>query len=365
MLRLNGVEVELQDFRLKDTSFQVEPGKCLVIVGPSGAGKTILLDTIAGVHRPKRGSIILEGQDITYTLPEQRKIGYLPQSLALFPHLSVMDNILFGARARKLPLDQARARARELAALLKIEHLLDRRSPLTLSGGEKQRVALARTLLVQPSVVLLDEPFSALDGFIRKKLVLYLKEVFTTLKTTAVYVTHDLQEAFLLGDHIGVMLDGKLQQVGTREEVYYRPATLGIATLFAGCNRFKGKIIDNIPGTSLVVKTPGGFTFELPWKENLKKGQKVIFGINPREVAVTPEDNFAAAGGKANILEATVKKIFTSFDSCFVFLALKETGEEVELEMPGHIIRDKNITPGSTLSVYFKKDSMWVLPEAI
>lgn len=363
MLSLSGVEVEVQGFRIQDISFQVERGKCLVIVGPSGSGKTLLLDTIAGVHRVRKGSITLEGRDITRALPEERKLGYIPQNLALFPHLSVMDNILFGARARKLPLHQAQAKAKELAELLKIEHLLDRPSPVNLSGGEKQRVALARALLVEPSVILLDEPFSALDSFIRRKLVLYLKEVFNTLQTTVIHVTHDLQEAFLLADILGVMLEGKLQQVGTREEVYYRPATLGVARLFAGRNLFTGLIIDSNPGVSFLAKTSRGFVCELPWRDNIAKGQRVVFGISPREVVIIRQGRPLRPKVQANVFAARVTNIFDSYGSYLVFLTLEGSGETVELEIPSYVFRDMGLSVGFTVEVSLKKDCLWVLPE--
>ncbi|MGB9661712.1 MAG: ABC transporter ATP-binding protein [Moorellaceae bacterium] len=363
MLRLSGVEVEVKGFRLQDISFQVDKGKCLVILGPSGSGKTILLDTIAGVHRVRKGSILLENRDITRALPEQRRIGYIPQNLALFPHLSVMDNILFGARARRLPLRQAQAKARELARLLKIEHLLDRPSPVSLSGGEKQRVALARALLVEPSVILLDEPLSALDSFIRRKLVLYLKEVFTTLQATVIHVTHDLQEAFLLADFIGVMLEGKLQQVGTREEVYYRPATLGVARLFGGRNLFDGRIIDCRPGVSLVARTSRGFECELPWREGMLQGQKVVFGISPREVVIIRQGRPLRPKVQANVFAAKITGVLDSYGSYLVFLTLEGSGETVELEIPSYVFRDMGLSAGAVVEVSLKKDCLWVLPE--
>ncbi|SMB91620.1 molybdate transport system ATP-binding protein [Thermanaeromonas toyohensis ToBE] len=361
-LTLSGLCVEVQGFRLKDISFQVEQGKCLVIVGPSGAGKTLLLDTIAGVYTPKKGTILLAGRDITRARPEERNLGYLPQNLALFPHLSVLDNILFGARARKIPLEKARARVKELAELLRIEHLLDRPSPLTLSGGEKQRVALARALLVEPSVILLDEPFSALDNFIKRELIFYLKEVFSTLKNTVIHVTHDLQEAFLLADILGVMLEGRLEQVGPREEICYRPHTLGVARLFAGSNIFHGHIVEINPGT-VVVKTFRGLTLELPSKEDFRLGQRVVFGISPREIMIIRPGRPLRAKVQVNVLPAQVVSILDSYGSHLVFLQLEDSGEKAELEIPSYVFRDLSLNPGSMVEVCFKKDYLWVLPE--
>lgn len=361
-LTLSGVCVEVQGFRLKDISFQVEKGKCLVIVGPSGAGKTLLLDTIAGVYTPKKGSILLAGRDITRARPEERNVGYLPQNLALFPHLSVLENILFGARARKIPLEKAQAKVKELAELLRIEHLLDRPSPLTLSGGEKQRVALARALLVEPSVILLDEPFSALDNFIKRELIVYLKEVFSTFKNTVIHVTHDLQEAFLISDILGVMLEGKLEQLGLREEICYRPATLGVARLFAGSNIFRGHIVEIKPNL-MVAKTHRGLILELPFNKDFKLGQKVVFGISPREIMIIRPGRPLRPKVQANVLSARVDKILDSYGSYLVFLQLEGSGEKAELEIPTYVFQDLKLNPGAKVEVCFKKDYLWVLPE--
>lgn len=360
-ITLEGVRVEVQGFYLKDVSFKVEKGKCLVIVGPSGAGKTLLLDTIAGVYIPKKGSILLEGRDITRARPEERNVGYLPQNLALFPHLSVLENILFGARARRIPLDKAQARVKELAELLRIEHLLNRPSPLTLSGGEKQRVALARALLVEPSVILLDEPFSALDNFIKREFTLYLKEVFSTLESTVIHVTHDLQEAFLLADILGVMLEGKLEQVGTREEICYRPATLGVARLFTGSNIFHGQVIENKSG-AVVAKTFQGLTLELPSKGDFRIGQRVVFGISPREIMIIRPGRPLRAKVQVNVFPARVTSVLEGYGSHLVFLNLEGSGEKAEMEVPTYVFRELNINPGSRVQVCLKKDYLWILP---
>lgn len=359
MLKLTGVEVELKGFNLKETSFEVGRGESLAVVGPSGAGKTVLLDAIAGVHTVKKGKITLNGSDITGVPPHERGIGYLPQHLALFPHLSVLENILFGAKARRLPPEKARARVAELAELLKINHLLTRRSVKTLSGGEKQRVALARTLMVDPSVVLLDEPFSALDSFTRKKLTIYLKEVFSQLKTTLVFVTHDLEEAFIMGEKVGVMFLGRIHQVGTREELYLRPATLEVASVFGGGNIFSGQVVEIKTGTSLVVKAAGDVSCELPWREKIKRGQRVFFGAHPREIAALPPGK-----AKTNCTPVRVKSVFEIPRGFLVVGTLAGSGQEVEVEVSAAGAERLELYPGSELDLSFPPDRCWVLPAA-
>lgn len=361
-LCLKNVHMEVRGFRLQNISLEVAEGKCLVVVGPSGAGKTLLLDTIAGLYLPKEGSITLAGQDITRALPEERNLGYLPQNLALFPRLSVMENILFGARARKIPPARAQTKVQELAELLGIEHLLARDSPATLSGGEKQRVALARALLVEPAVLLLDEPLSALDSVTKRQLILYLRQVFASLRLTVVYVTHDLQEAFLLADTLGVMRGGRLEQVGPREEICYRPATLGVARMFTGSNFFSGRLVEVRPGAALLAKTRGGALWELPWREGLGVGDEVVFGISPRDVMIIRAGRPLRPSVQANLFAARVIDILDGYSSCLVFLEVEPTGERAELELPGYLVRDLNLRTGSLIEVSFKKDCLWVLP---
>ncbi|MBC7293374.1 MAG: ATP-binding cassette domain-containing protein [Thermoleophilia bacterium] len=361
-LQLENIRTEVGDFSLKNISLQMETGECLVIVGPSGCGKTMLLDTIAGFHHPRAGRIILNRADITRARPEHRNLGYVPQNLALFPRLSVMENILFGARARKMPQEQARAKAMQLAELLGIEHLLERRTPVTLSGGEKQRVALARALLVEPRALLLDEPLSALDGGSRRQLVRYLRQVFDVFGVTVVYVTHDLQEAFLLADKVGVMQDGRLEQVGSREEVCYRPASLGVGRMFAGNNIFAGQVVELRPGAWARVRADEGAIWELPWREDLREGQPVMFGISPQDIVIVREDRPLPPHLQANVFAARVADVIDGYDDCWAFLEIEPDGERVEVKLPTYVLRDLAVTVNSHIRICFKKDCLWVLP---
>jgi len=203
-VEIRGLWVDLEGFRLCDINLDIAVGEYFIVLGPTGAGKTILLETIAGLHQPRRGHILLDGVDITHTPPERRGIGFVYQDYALFPHLTVSGNIAFGLGLQGMGQSDIEKRVAAISQLLGIEHLLHR-LPETLSGGEAQRVALARALVVEPRLLLLDEPLSALDPEAREALQRELGRIHRKLGTTTVHVTHDFEEAVALGDRIAVL----------------------------------------------------------------------------------------------------------------------------------------------------------------
>lgn len=218
MLRLEKVCKDWKGFKLKDISFEVKKGEYFIVMGHSGAGKTLLLETIAGIYKPDRGRIYLNGEDITEIPPEKRGIAYIPQEYALFPHLSVYDNIAFGLKIRRFNKSEIEKTVKELAEILGIVHIL-KRKPKTLSGGEKQRVAIARALAIKPKLLLLDEPFSNLDYQIRSKLIEEMKKWRKELEFTAIHVTHNFEEAIALGDRVGIMTNGSIELIGKPKKV--------------------------------------------------------------------------------------------------------------------------------------------------
>jgi molybdate/tungstate transport system ATP-binding protein len=228
MLELRSVSKRLGSFQLSDVSFTVEEGEYFVLLGPSGVGKTVLLEIIAGLISPDSGSILLQGEEITSSPPEKRGLAVVYQDYALFPHMKVVDNIAYGLRSRGVKSRTARERARELAEMMNIEALLDRRT-LRLSGGEKQRVALARALVTRPKMLLLDEPLAALDTNIRHRLRRELRRVKLETGTTFVHVTHDAEETLYLADRVGIMLHQRIQQTGTPEEIFRKPTDPQVA----------------------------------------------------------------------------------------------------------------------------------------
>jgi ABC-type Fe3+/spermidine/putrescine transport system ATPase subunit len=237
MLEIRDLSIRLGEFSLHEVALSVSRGAYLCLAGPTGAGKTILLECIAGLHRPDRGRIRLQGRDVTELPPEARGIGYVPQDYALFPHMTVFENIAYGLRERGASQEVVARRVREAAETMQIAPLLGR-GILHLSGGERQRTAFARALVLGCELLLLDESLSALDVVTTKELSLQLSELHHRLGLTVIHVTHDFDEAFSLATHLGVCHDGRLLQVGPVEEMFTRPNCrtvaefLGIANVF-------------------------------------------------------------------------------------------------------------------------------------
>ena len=230
MLRIEDICVTLGDFSLKSFSLHAPPGTYLVLLGPTGTGKTVLLETIAGLNRPTAGCIRINGEDVTHLAPEKRHLGVVYQDYALFSHLTVFNNIAFGLRLKGIPGNELKKAVEEMAGFLEMGHLLKRR-PNRLSGGERQRVALARALVMKPYVLLLDEPLSALDRSSRDRIQRELKRIHVELSVTIVHITHNLKEAFSLADRLVLMKDGRLLQEGTPEAIFARPHDRNVAEL--------------------------------------------------------------------------------------------------------------------------------------
>jgi len=247
MLRIENVSIDLGEFALRDVSLEVGDGEYLVIIGPTGSGKTILMETIAGIYSPDEGRIFLNGREITGKVSRMRNVCMVYQDYMLFPHLSVKENIAFGLRSRKASPGEIDKKVAGASELLGISHLHHRR-PGTLSGGEQQRVAIARAIVMEPAVMLLDEPLSALDGLTREKLRRELKRIHKVYGTTIIHVTHNFEEVFSLADRVAVMDGGEIVQVGTPEEVFRRP---------------KGEMIANFVGVENVFKGAASITQEL------------------------------------------------------------------------------------------------------
>jgi putative spermidine/putrescine transport system ATP-binding protein len=284
---------------VKDFNLDVQQGEFVSFLGPSGCGKTTTLRMIAGFEVPTTGNVILDDVDITHKAPNQRNVGMVFQAYALFPNMTVAQNIGYGLRIRREPAAAIKERTNEMLALIHLEQKGDS-YPYQLSGGQQQRVALARALANRPRVLLLDEPLSALDAKIRVSLRAEIRAIQRTLGITAIYVTHDQEEALSISDRIVVMHDGKIEQVGTPFEIYNFPQTAFVANFVGTLNTATAEVVD--PAKHLL-KIDG---LQLQAAEGLdgrQKGDKVTIAIRPERL------NFVAQEKKANVLDCQIENI--------------------------------------------------------
>lgn len=286
--------VVVQDFNL-----DIEKGEFVSFLGPSGCGKTTTLRMVAGFEAPTSGRIILNGADITDNAPNQRNVGMIFQAYALFPNMTVAQNIGFGLRISKEPEPAIKERVAEMLSLIHLEKHANK-YPYQLSGGQQQRVALARALANRPQVLLLDEPLSALDAKIRVSLRSEIRMIQKKLGITAIFVTHDQEEALSISDRIVVMYDGKVEQVGTPFEIYNFPKTAFVANFVGTLNTAEAVMIDPVKG---LIKMDGVQFESANEVEGQKKGDKVAIAIRPERFS------FASEQKKANVVDCKIENI--------------------------------------------------------
>jgi len=286
LLRIDAVVKKFGGFRAVDRlSLDIRAGEFFALLGPSGCGKTTLLRMLAGFETPDEGRILLGGKDIAQVLPHQRPINMMFQNYALFPHLTVRDNIAFGLKRAGMPRSESNARVAEMVALVKLDGL-EQRKPDQLSGGQKQRVALARSLARSPQVLLLDEPLAALDKKLRESTQLELMELQRRLATTFIIVTHDQEEAMTVASRIGVMDAGRLEQVATPRELYEAPTSRWIAEFVGDVNLFEGQIESREAGRLAVSTRVAGTIMVAEPRQPITK-TVVAVAIRPEKVKLS------------------------------------------------------------------------------
>jgi spermidine/putrescine transport system ATP-binding protein len=278
-------------------SFSLAPGEFYSLLGPSGCGKTTTLRLVAGFEQPEGGRIRIRGTDVTQRPPHHRHVNTVFQHYALFPHLSVEDNVGYGLRQQKIPGEQARQRLEDALDVVRLTELRDR-YPRQLSGGQQQRVALARALVNEPAVLLLDEPLAALDLKLRKAMQVELKKLQERVDVTFLYVTHDQEEALTLSDRIAVMNGGKILQEGPPEEIYERPTSRFVADFIGQTNFFEGRVEET--GAVTVVRENGGLTLRCAPAAWVTAGMQVAVSIRPEKIGPADTD------GPANRFEGTL-----------------------------------------------------------
>jgi spermidine/putrescine transport system ATP-binding protein len=287
---------------VRGVSLDIQEAEFLTLLGPSGCGKTTTLRMIAGFEEPESGRILLRGRDVVGVAPNKREVNMVFQHYALFPHMTVEENVAYGLKLKKVPKDERRERVRAMLEIVRLGGF-GRRKPGQLSGGQQQRVALARALVNEPAALLLDEPLGALDVKLRKQMQLELKAIQQDLGTTFVYVTHDQEEALLMSDRIAVMNQGIVEQIGAPREIYERPATAFVADFVGVLNAMEMRV-DEVLDLTAVMRLADGQRVEVPVPTGVSVGQRVTVAVRPERVRVLP--NGAEDKGTGSRLDGEV-----------------------------------------------------------
>lgn len=399
-------------FELKksfSTGFSIDAGfavdeEMLVLFGPSGAGKTQILKMISGIITPDEGVVSVGGETLFdsgrgINVPiRERKIGYLFQDYALFPHMTVFGNISYGIS--RLEKRRISGKVAELIGVMRLSGLEDR-YPHELSGGQKQRTALARTLAAEPRILLLDEPFSALDYQVREKLRVDLLNIHKIYPITTIFVTHDLEEAFMLGRSIAVINNGRLEQTGPREELFYRPRTRNVARFLGFRNIFDGTV-EAVDGAQAAIRTRelGLIRADAPAGASLSEGQKVSFCIRPEEVIVIRPGKALGDRVQDNVLDGEILDVVGKGSTHVLYLKMHggreaggvigggqagESGSDdshledprrqaagsfkagegaalLKVEVPNFVLRKLTLARGKRIRVSLKREDVWIIP---
>jgi putative spermidine/putrescine transport system ATP-binding protein len=291
-------------------SLDIASGEFVTLLGPSGCGKTTTLRLIAGLIIPDRGSVEIGGRDVTRVPVHQRNIGMVFQSHALFPHMTIADNVAFGLKMRGVDRAERNERVRAVLALVRLSEY-GQRVPSQLSGGQQQRVALARALVFQPDVLLLDEPFGALDRKLREAMQTELRELTRKIGITAIFVTHDQEEALILSDHIAVMNGGKIEQVGTPDAIFEQPTTHFVADFMGFGNIFQG-VVSAIADRHVTIKVDR-LRVDAVHARGAKAGQPIKIAIRPERVSIAPLSSESPGDGAGTVEARTYQGVVCTY----------------------------------------------------
>lgn len=336
---------------LNDVSLHVESGELVALLGPSGCGKTTLLRILSGLERPDSGHIFLHGTEVTDQRITERRVGFVFQHYALFRHMTVEENVAFGLtvkpRAQRPSAARIQEKVGELLKLVQLQAMADR-YPSQLSGGQRQRVALARALAVEPKLLLLDEPFGALDAKVRKELRRWLRRLHDELHITGILVTHDQEEALEVADRVVVMHQGNIEQIGTPDEVYEHPATPFVYRFLGDVNVFHGRIAQDETlheGTDGQSPTEGG-----------PSGEHEATFVRPHDLELSRSRSMPAQ------LEATVRFVITAGSRVRLELVSKDSPQTIEVELTKERYRELNLCEGEVVFVHPRHRQVFKMP---
>ena len=353
VIQLDHVRKSFGDFvAVEHADFGIQQGEFFAMLGPSGCGKTTTLKMIAGFEQPTSGKVLLNGVDVSRVPPYKRNVNTVFQQYALFPHMTVADNVRFGPKAKKVPKSEYEPNVAQMLEVVRLTEFADRKST-QLSGGQQQRVALARALVNFPSALLLDEPLAALDLKLREAMQFELKRIQREVGITFVFVTHDQGEALTMSDRIAVMSDGRVEQIGTPEEIYNSPATLFVAGFIGSANLLPGEVV-GADGTDTVVKLTAGPTVRARTSTIRQPDAPVSVMLRPERLTATTEPR---SDGRS--IDGTVSDVVFQGATARIVVRLADDSEVIASVVTGTDI--PFLHPGSTVHLAWEPGSAFLL----
>lgn len=362
MARVSDTVIQLEDvtksfggfYAVTHANFGIEQGEFFAMLGPSGCGKTTTLKMIAGFEQPTSGRVLLNGVNVSHVPPYKRDVNTVFQQYALFPHMTVVDNIRFGPRSKKTPKSEYEAAVAQMLEVVRLTDFADRK-PSQLSGGQQQRVALARALVNFPSALLLDEPLAALDLKLREAMQFELKRIQREVGITFVFVTHDQGEALTMSDRIAVMSEGRVEQIGTPQEIYNSPSSLFVAGFIGSANLLPGVMVGN-DGDDAVVDLVAGHTVRVRTNVEQAAGTRVSVMLRPERLTATE-----AGRDDGRSIEGTVADVVFQGATARIVVHLKDDSEVIASVVTGTAL--PFLHPGSTVHLAWQPGNAFLLSD--